>query len=144
MPRTALIVDDDPIIRNLMATLLRRLGVVSEQAVNGEEALALLGKRRSGRCPYSIVLLDLMMPKTSGWDVIAHLGRNQPEMLKHVIVVSAAGDGAIARIDESHGSAVLHKPFGVDELYAAVESCSAAGDCDDGATIDDAVGDVIA
>ena len=86
-----------------------------------------------------------MMPKTSGWDVIAHLSRNQPDMLQHVIIVSAAGDGAIARVDESHGCAVLHKPFGIEELYAAVESCSTAADCEgDGTSIDAIVGDVIA
>jgi DNA-binding response OmpR family regulator len=131
--KSALVVDDDPIIRNLIATLLRRREIASEQAANGDEAIALLATGDAA-ARYSVVILDMMMPKSSGWDVLSFLERERPALLPRVVIVSAAGESMLEP-SSTRGRCVLHKPFNADELYAVVASCS-----DDQSTQPDGVG----
>ena len=113
-----LVVDDDPAIRRLMVSTLRREGYQLSEAQNGREALDAM---RSGR--EDLVLLDLMMPEVSGWDVLRER-RNDPELLKiPVIVVTATNDPAIAEAVTSSICALLPKPFDLSTLHAVVRSC---------------------
>lgn len=124
LPRRILVVDDDPVIRNLICTLLTRRQYGCAQAVNGEEVVTLL-KAAPGSTegmPYDLVILDMMMPMVSGWDVLAIVERELPDFKKHIVIVSAAG----ARLEElaSNGyGAVIEKPFDTAVLYHAVERC---------------------
>ncbi|MDQ6799832.1 MAG: response regulator, partial [Acidobacteriota bacterium] len=68
-----LVVDDDDAIRTLLLTILRRRGMVVDTAKNGAEAL-----RKLGQCAYAVMLLDLMMPITSGWQVLEKLATFAP------------------------------------------------------------------
>lgn len=125
MNRHALIVDDDPIIRNLMAALLRRKRISSSQAVNGEEAITLFrdALSKGEDIPYDLIVLDLMMPKASGSDVVSYVEEVRPAMLRHVIVVSASGENSLDSLRERGCGCVLQKPFDPDEFYKAVEHC---------------------
>jgi CheY-like chemotaxis protein len=130
MVRKVLVVDDDPIIRNLMSTLLRRKGLIAAQAANGEEALTLLRNSRTRIVPgslpmtsdFDLVLLDLMMPKVDGEGVIEWIRSDAPEMLRHVILVSAAGLERLQSIGVDCGG-VLPKPFDPDMFYERVSQC---------------------
>jgi CheY-like chemotaxis protein len=65
-----LVVDDDKAIRTLVTTVLTRNGDSVETAQNGEEAIgAIAGKK------FGAIVLDLMMPKLDGFEVIEHLAR---------------------------------------------------------------------
>ena len=87
-----LVVDDDASIRRLIIAALRREGYAFVEAANGKEALEIM--RRN---PPSVVLLDLMMPILSGWDVLRERSRD-PELLQiPVILVSAARGAEIAQ-----------------------------------------------
>ena len=79
---SVLIVDDDQTIRKLISTILGRRDLDFSTASDGVEALAMLDKRR-----YDVMLLDLMMPRMDGYEVLEKLrGRvNRP----FVILVSA-------------------------------------------------------
>lgn len=104
-----LIVDDDEPTRQLLTALMRRGGFDSRVASNGEEAIAALGAG-----PYSLVILDLMMPAVDGQAVIDFLEQQKKEI--PVIVCTAAGP---RRTDEIRGhlvKAVLRKPFDIDLL----------------------------
>lgn len=129
MSRHALIVDDDPIIRNLMAALLRRKRVSSSQAVNGEEAITLLrdALEHSADVPFDLIVLDMMMPKASGLDVVTFLESRHPEMLRHIIVVSAAGETHLDQLRSRGCGCVMEKPFDPDEFYKAVSRCMRGG-----------------
>ncbi|HWN67048.1 MAG TPA: response regulator, partial [Haliangium sp.] len=65
LEKRILIVDDDDAIRALVVTVLRRRGYRLDTARNGLEALEKLKN-----CRYSLVVLDLMMPRMSGYDVL--------------------------------------------------------------------------
>lgn len=124
--KKVLAVDDDPVIRNLIAALLRRKGFLVSQAANGEEAITLLSNSRTdgGQTEFDLILLDLMMPKVSGWDVLVYIEQSMPEMLKHVAVISAAGEAQLRDLEtRSACRVVLSKPFDAEEFYAKVASC---------------------
>ncbi len=111
--RSVLVVDDDEMIRGLLATVLKRHGVVCEFAVNGEEAIRKLSERA-----YAMVLLDLMMPRADGFAVIAHLRENG--IRTPVVVVTAAGPNKTADLDAHVVKAVLSKPFEIFHLIDTV------------------------
>ena len=119
-----LIVDDDVVIRNLIAMLVRRQGWDAAQAANGEEAVALLetARRSDNQIDFDLIILDLMMPKMSGSDLINYLREKMPEMLRHTIVTSAIVDLDIPDIRDLCGT-VLGKPFEPADFYQAVGQC---------------------
>jgi len=106
---TVLVVDDDPASRDLLSTSLKREGYHTVQASGGEEALQLARRLRP-----DAITLDVLMPKTDGWTVLASL-KGDPELCKvPVIMVTIAPDRAIGL---SLGAAeVMTKPVNRSEL----------------------------
>ncbi len=106
---TVLVVDDDPASRDLLSTSLKREGYHTVQASGGEEALQL-----ARRLHPDAITLDVLMPKTDGWTVLASL-KGDPELCKvPVIMVTIAPDRAIGL---SLGAAeVMTKPVNRSEL----------------------------
>lgn len=113
-----LIADDDPSIRRLLAVSLEKQGYRTADACDGGEALDAM---RAGQA--DLVLLDLMMPKVTGWDVLTERAA-APELRKiPVIVITAArGDGVAKTLDDGI-CALLPKPFDLQALQALVKSC---------------------
>jgi signal transduction histidine kinase/DNA-binding response OmpR family regulator/HAMP domain-containing protein len=106
---TVLIVDDDPASRDLLSTSLKREGYRTIQASGGDEALQLARRLRP-----DAITLDVLMPKTDGWTVLASL-KGDPELCNiPVIMVTIAPDRAIGL---SLGAAeVMTKPVDRSEL----------------------------
>lgn len=75
-PRKILVVDDDPIWRDVLSEWLSELGYEPVQVKTGEEALQALDRER-----YAVVLLDLYMPGLSGGDVVGRLPANPPPVV---------------------------------------------------------------
>jgi DNA-binding response OmpR family regulator len=111
-----LIVDDDDAIRALLFTILRRRGFAVDGARNGEEALTRLRK-----CAYSVMLLDLMMPMKSGWDVMDEL-KNTPADCRPVVIVLTAGNDP-RDLDPALVAGSIRKPFEMDLLVETVMAC---------------------
>lgn len=110
--RSVLIVEDDPAIREALQSVLESEGHTAHTAANGREALNLL--RRIERP--QLILLDLMMPVMSGWELLGML-RADPELSSiPVVVVSAAPPKG-----ELAASRVLKKPIEVNTLLRIVE-----------------------
>ncbi|HEV7536656.1 MAG TPA: response regulator, partial [Acidimicrobiia bacterium] len=86
MNRLVLVVDDEPMLRNLLSRLLRMEGYDVLEAADGQAALDVLRTEKP-----DLVLLDVMMPTRDGLDVLGDLRRtsNVP-----VILVSALGEEA--------------------------------------------------
>jgi CheY-like chemotaxis protein len=127
MLKKVLIIDDDPLIRNLIAALLRRKGFVASQAANGEEALTLLGSSRNeetGQSEFDLILLDLMMPKVSGWDVLSYIEQSLPSAVRNVVVISAAGEKQLEELERRGACGViLPKPFDTEAFYQKITVC---------------------
>jgi CheY-like chemotaxis protein len=113
--RRVLVVEDDPGIRLLVEHVARRAGFAVTSASQGAEAiLALQGPEH-----FCVVILDLMMPKVSGYDVVGHIRDNQPTV--PVIVATAVVRNLDwSRLDSSIVRTVLTKPFDVDQLREAL------------------------
>jgi CheY-like chemotaxis protein len=67
---TVLVVDDDDDVREGVQSFLESEGHTTEGAANGREALSFLRKQANPPC---LILLDLMMPVMSGWEVLVEL-----------------------------------------------------------------------
>lgn len=116
---SVLVVDDDDDVRELSAALLERAGFRVATAIDGLDALDVLDRIARP----DVIMVDLMMPRMDGWELIAAL-RAQPSRASiPVIAVSAAYDPRRRCLG---GARVLQKPFCADQLVAAVAACSRA------------------
>lgn len=113
-----LVVDDDANIRRMIIAALRRDGYGFLEAPNGREALDLMRAERP-----DIVVLDLMMPVLSGWDVLRERLGDSELMRIPVIIVSANRDPEVAHAVDKGICAFLPKPFDIGALSALVRSC---------------------
>jgi two-component system response regulator (stage 0 sporulation protein F) len=113
-----LVVDDDPAIRRLIVAALKRDGYEFLEAGNGREALDLMRERHP-----AAVVLDLMMPLVSGWDVLQERMKEPALRIIPVIIVSANRDPDIANAVDKGICAFLPKPFDIGALSALVRSC---------------------
>ena len=116
MTGTILLVEDDPSIARGLAMNLGLEGFRAVSAADGEEALRLCQSQRP-----DLVLLDLMLPKLDGLEVIRRL-RAQAEDVP-IVVLSAKGDEADKVMALSLGADdYVTKPFALDELLARVHA----------------------
>ena len=129
---TVLVIDDDDDVREGLQSLLEAEGHATEGASNGREALSLLRKNSE---PPRLILLDLMMPVMSGWEVLVELDvdprlREIPVaiMSAHPSARSPAPDGGdYAGEPESLGSMsrmLLPKPLDLTRLLAIARAAN--------------------
>lgn len=116
-----LVADDNEATCTLITALLRAEFTV-DIATDGGEAIEKL-KRRA----YAAILLDLRMPVLDGYGVLDHLRDERPDLLQHVLIVTAAlTPREMERLKPYAVCGVIAKPFEVDSLFNAVRQC--AGD----------------
>jgi len=72
--RTVLLVEDDPEVRDVLEDELEENGYNVIPAANGKQALDFLTLNRPEKA--DVVILDLMMPMVSGWEVLEHMHAN--------------------------------------------------------------------
>ena len=121
--RLVLLADDNEATCTLITALLQSEFEV-EIASDGNEAIEKLKHKR-----YSAILLDLLMPVVDGYAVLDFLRGEHPELLRRVLVVTAAlGPRETHRLRDYDICAVIAKPFEVDGLFQSVRDC--AGDDD--------------
>ena len=89
-PRKALVVDDDPAIRNLVSALLVAEGYEVETAVNGPECMSML-MESDDEIDYSVIILDVRMPGMSGLEVLQRV-KNDPSLGEIPVVMLTAED----------------------------------------------------
>jgi len=107
-----LVVDDSERVRKTLATGLKARGMAVETAADGAEALSLIGG-----LPFDLIVLDLMMPRMDGMQVLRAL---KPQSAKPRILVLSARDHVQDRVDALNLGAddYLVKPFAFEELLA--------------------------
>ena len=112
-----LVAEDDAAIRRLISVTLQHQSVPSRLAVDGGEAIAALEQAR-----WRVLVLDLMMPRVDGWDVLRWIESHPDARPDSVIVVSAADRTILQQLDPTLVNAIIFKPFDVSQLSAYVKS----------------------
>ncbi len=116
MTKKVLIVDDEPNIVTALEFLLQRSGYEVMAAQNGDEAL----KRVESFAP-DLVLLDVMMPRISGYEVCRRM-RERPDW-KHIKIIMLSAKGREAEVSKgvSLGADLyVTKPFSNSELVGKI------------------------
>ena len=117
--RKFLVVDDEPGIVKLLTAILIEEGFQVRSARNGLEALSAL--RQEGGW---VILLDLMMPRLSGYEVLQQL-RTQPQLRDaNVIVLMSAGadlQEAAPLLTQGEVQALLSKPFDLSKVLTLAQ-----------------------
>jgi two-component system, chemotaxis family, chemotaxis protein CheY len=120
MPRTVLIADDNLLARSLLRDCLQGLECTITEALDGEQALAALSTS-----PPDVLLLDLVMPRVSGLDVLRAI--KEKGLRTRVLVISGMDTQSLSQqtlVEGAHG--FIGKPFHPLEVKAAVEGAFAA------------------
>ena len=118
-PHRALLVDDEPVIRQALRRFFQRQGWIVDDVENGGQALALLLAADGPR--YDVIISDLRMPDFSGMDLYERLAVERPALLERLIL--STGDSVSPEASEflrRSACPVLNKPFELAELRALV------------------------
>lgn len=106
-----LIADDDYDLRDALGEILGERGFEILEAHDGREALAIMERRAP-----SLVLLDLTMPRMSGWELLEELDR-RAELAPIPVLVFSANE-----VRMPAGRAFLAKPFRVEQLLERIDA----------------------
>jgi chemosensory pili system protein ChpA (sensor histidine kinase/response regulator) len=120
--KRALVVDDDDPIRTMLSKIIERQDFDVDTARDGVEAIEKLDTDG-----YSVLLLDLMMPRVDGYGVLQHLKATRPELLDCTIIASAVPESEIFKRFDMPVFRVHPKPFDVARLIADVRECAGVG-----------------
>jgi CheY-like chemotaxis protein len=113
-PALVFVVDDDPDCVEIAQRFLEDAGYLVESAGDGRVALARLLHEPTP----DLILVDLLMPEMTGWQLVAEL-REHPRLAQiPVVAVSGAGDSLLFTAPVSAG--YLTKPFDADRLLEIV------------------------
>lgn len=113
-----LVVDDTPSVVSLIARLLRHHGFDVESATHGEEALKKVNDRRP-----DLILMDVMMPDMSGFDVCTQLKQNRwTAPIPVIFLTGKSSTSDIVRGFKVGGVDYVTKPFQGAELVARVRT----------------------
>lgn len=119
--RIALVVDDDPDIRAMVSIKLRAAGYEVHEEADGEGGLAAIRELAP-----SVVLLDWMMPRMNGLEVLQHVRSDPSIATTPVILLTArAQEDAVERGFAAGADDYVIKPFSPRELMSRVEGIQA-------------------
>jgi DNA-binding response OmpR family regulator len=116
--KRALVVDDDDPIRMMLAKVIERQNLEVDTARDGVEAI-----ERIDHDGYSVIVLDMMMPRVDGYGVLRHLEAHHPEKLACTIIASAVPESEILKTFEVPVYRVHPKPFDMVRLIADIREC---------------------
>jgi two-component system, OmpR family, response regulator len=111
-----LVVDDEPFLCDAVAASLRFLGFEVTTAQTGAEALRLARDR-----PFDLVVLDVMLPDTDGFEVITRLRRDGCQVPVIFLTAKDTQEDKVTGLTLG-GDDYLTKPFGLEELAARIRT----------------------
>lgn len=115
--KSVLIVDDDYDTRTVVKTILTGSGFSVEDAAGGKQALELLKTYKP-----DLILLDIMMPEMSGYDVVVHLKQKPETQNIPIIMLTAKGEpeDLIVGYKDYAVDYYIPKPFTTRQLLAGI------------------------
>lgn len=118
--RSALSIDNDRMLLDMLHDMFEQSGVHSETCT---DMSGLTEKLRDNR--YDLLTTDLKMPDTSGYEVLELLRSSDIGNSRTIPVIAITGPGSVTEEElvQAGFSAVLFKPFSIEELQTAMERC---------------------
>jgi PAS domain S-box-containing protein len=113
---TLLVVEDEPGVGNLLASLLRKLGYEVLRAEHGEEAERAFAEREEGSI--DLVLTDLDMPRMDGTELVRRLTSRNRDL--KIILTSGNGENFNGEWNSKSGFEFIAKPFSIQTLAQKV------------------------
>jgi DNA-binding response OmpR family regulator/anti-sigma regulatory factor (Ser/Thr protein kinase) len=110
-----LVVDDEPLARQMFTDLLEAQGFEVVTVARGEEAFAFLPE-------VELVLLDAMLPGRDGWSICREIKDRHDPLLPIIMVTARTAPEDVVRTFSSGADDYVAKPFHVAELTARIES----------------------
>ena len=116
MAKTILIVDDDPELQDLVSFSLKREGYEVRQAFDAFEGLEIIKKEK-----IDLALLDVMMPKMDGLEMLSRLRVHNPDLRVIVMTALSAPEAGLSALRDQ-ASDFLTKPFDLPQLLSSVKT----------------------
>jgi DNA-binding response OmpR family regulator len=116
--KRALVVDDDDPIRRMLANVVERQNLEVDTDRDGVEAI-----ERINDDGYSVIVLDLMMPRVDGFGVLDHLEQHHPDKLRCTIIASAMPENEIVKRLHVPVYRIHAKPFDMGRLIEDIRAC---------------------
>ena len=117
-----LVIEDDMPIQRLLKHIVERLGLDCECAGDGVEGLTAIRKRDP-----RVIILDLLLPRANGFEVLRHLHDHTPEILARIIIVTAASQSTYAGCKEiGMTRTLIRKPIDLEFLCSEILACHGA------------------
>jgi DNA-binding NarL/FixJ family response regulator len=111
---TILVVDDEP---EILEALARSVGGAYRvvQATSGKRAIEILESQA-----VDLLIADIDMPEMTGLELVAHVRRTRPNVLRFILTGVASLESAIVAINDGEVQRYLTKPWELDELRTAI------------------------
>jgi DNA-binding response OmpR family regulator len=118
MPKKIMVIDDEPDILFTVGQMLEISGYEVIKAQDGETAIQKLNELQNKP---DLILLDIMMPKLSGWDVAAKIKENPEWKSIPIVFLTAKGDTMSVGMGGLASEDYIIKPFDIQDLKVRVE-----------------------
>lgn len=117
MKKKILIVDDEDDVRKSIAIVLEKQGYQIEEAEDGLEGIEKVNKEK-----FDLIILDVMMPKMSGWDVMKNILKDKKEYKGKIMFLSVVeiSDSRKKELVKDGAIDYITKPFDIEELVKKV------------------------
>ena len=116
-----LVVDDEPVIQQVLEFLLTSRGFLYIKCLNGKEAFEAF--EAMGDLEFNLVLLDLNLPDINGLEIAAHLEENHPNT--PILFITGDHSATSMMLEEECKNRVdrqfIYKPITSDALFPAIE-----------------------
>ena len=117
-----MVMDDEPMVRDLAGKTLSHLGYEVELVSDGSEAVARYKEAFDGEAPFDLIIMDLTIPGgMGGTDAVREILSVNPEA-KVIVASGYSNDPVMANFRDYGFSAAVAKPFDLNELNRAVRS----------------------
>jgi len=116
MAKKIMVVDDEPDILTTVGKILEISGYEVIRAVDGRDCLSKLNANKP-----DLILLDIMMPEMSGWDVAARIKENPRWNNIPIVFLTAKGDVMSKGMGSLAAEDYITKPFDIKDLKNRVE-----------------------
>lgn len=114
--KLVLVVEDDAVVGMAVTKLLSNLGFIATLVHNGQEAVLM-----ANRIPYSLILMDIQMPKMDGIAATREIRKQETKSQKRVPIVALTATADHQACTEAGMDAFLSKPITMEQLRPILE-----------------------